>query len=288
MGKNKYGTLKYYSISSNEKISLAEDEEFWNILELDRWILFQSLDRIYIFDTKTKSTNIIESETAITKLYKVQDEIYYQKFNLGVFKYKNGKEVLVSNNKILKDNNIINIFLNNNKLLFQTKELGFFTESNNKNIVEWDIKLNKRLKEYSVYNSLQLQNNDFILGTVSNGIIYINKEKEIEYIIDQSKGLANNTVLSLFEDKDKNVWLGHDNGISNINFNAPFRAYKDDLGVLGTVYTTLLDDNILYLGTNQGLFYTTQGLNEPFKFVQGTEGQVWSLKKISNTIILWS
>jgi hypothetical protein len=59
--KNKYGTLKYTSISDNEKISLAEDEEFWNILELDRWILFQSLDRIYIFDTKTKSTDIIES-----------------------------------------------------------------------------------------------------------------------------------------------------------------------------------------------------------------------------------
>ena len=109
--KNKYGTLKYTSISDNEKISLAEDEEFWNILELDRWILFQSLDRIYIFDTKTKSTDIIESETAITKIYKVQEEIYYQKFNLGVFKYKNGKEMLVSNNKILKDNNIVKYIL---------------------------------------------------------------------------------------------------------------------------------------------------------------------------------
>jgi len=193
---------------SNEKISLAEDEEFWNILELDRWILFQSLDRIYIFDTKTKSTDIIESETSITKIYKVQEEIYYQKFNLGIYKYKNGNETLVSNNKILKGNNIINIFLNNNKLLFQTKELGFFIEKNDKSVVEWDTKLNKKLKEYSVYNSLQLQNNDFILGTVSNGIIYINKEKEIKYTIDQSKGLANNTVLSLFEDKDKNVWLG--------------------------------------------------------------------------------
>ena len=59
--KNKYGTLKYTSISSNKEVSLAEDKEFWNILELDRWILFQSLDRIYIFDTKTKSTDIIES-----------------------------------------------------------------------------------------------------------------------------------------------------------------------------------------------------------------------------------
>ena len=282
--KNKYGTLKYTSISSNEEISLAEDEEFWNILELDRWILFQSLDRIYIFDTKTKSTDIIESETAITKIYKVQEEIYYQKFNLGVFKYKNGKEMLVSNNKILKDNNIVNIFLNNNKLLFQTKELGFFTERNDKSVVEWDTKLNKKLKEYSVYNSLQLQNNDFILGTVSNGIIYINKEKEIEYTIDQSKGLANNTVLSLFEDKDKNVWLGHDNGISNINFNAPFRAYKDDLGVLGSVYTTFLDNDILYLGTNQGLFYKNQNKEESFKYVKGTEGQVWSLQKIKNTL----
>jgi len=68
--------------------------------------------------------------------------------------------MLVSNNKILKDNNIVNIFLNNNKLLFQTKELGFFTERNDKSIVEWDIKLNKKLKEYSVYNSLQLQNNE--------------------------------------------------------------------------------------------------------------------------------
>ena len=63
------------------------------------------------------------------------------------------------------------------------------SDLNNKNIVEWDIKLNKRLKEYSVYNSLQLQNNDFILGTVSNGIIYINKEKEIELKYDLERNV---------------------------------------------------------------------------------------------------
>ena len=40
------------------------------------------------------------------------------------------------------------------------------------------------------------------------------------------------------------MWLGLDNGISNINFKAPFRVYKDDLGILGTVYTTfLINDN---------------------------------------------
>jgi len=280
--KNKFGTLEYSSITSNKNISLAEDEEFWNILELDRWIIFQSLDRIYIYDSKFKTIAIIESETSITKIYEVNNEIYYQKINQGIFKFKNGEEILISSDVIVKDNIVINIFEDNNQLLFQTKELGFFIMENNKNLEEWDIPLNTKLRKYNVYNSLQLSNGDFILGSVSNGILYLNKEKEISYTINQSRGLGNNTVLSLFEDIDKNVWLGLDNGISNINFNVPFRVYKDDLGVLGTVYTTFLDDGVLYLGTNQGLFYKDK--KNTFRFVPGTEGQVWSLQKFKNTL----
>tara|TARA_B100000787_G_scaffold29375_3_gene19604 strand:+ start:26607 stop:29399 length:2793 start_codon:yes stop_codon:yes gene_type:complete len=282
--KNEFGVLEYSSITINEKIFLAEDEEFWNILELDHWILFQSLDRIYIFDTKSKSIDIIESETTITKIYKVSNEIYYQKINQGIFKFKNGKEILITNNKVIRDNIVINIFNSNNQLLFQTKERGFFITEDKKRIKEWDVQLNAKLSEYNIYNSLQLKNGDFILGSVSNGILYINNNKKIEYTINQARGLGNNTVLSLFEDKDENVWLGLDNGISNINFNAPFRVYKDDLGILGSVYTTFLDGDILYLGTNQGLFYKYQHLKEAFKLVPGTEGQVWSLQKIKNTL----
>ena len=280
--KNEFGTLEYNSITSNENISLTEDEEFWNILELDRWILFQSLDKIYIYDGKFKTIATIESETAITKIYKVNNEIYYQKINQGIFKFKNGEEILVNNNVILRDYIVINIFEDNNQLLFQTKEHGFFNKQSTKKIKEWDVQLNSKLREYNIYNSLQLNNGDFILGSVSNGILYITKEKEISFTINQSRGLGNNTVLSLYEDSDKNVWLGLDNGISNINFNAPFRVYKDDLGILGSVYTTFLDKGVLYLGTNQGLFYKDQ--SDRFRFVSGTEGQVWSLQKFKNTL----
>ena len=280
--KNEFGTLEYSSITSEKNISLTEDEEFWNILELDRWILFQSLDRIYIYDSKFKTIATIESETTITKIYEVNNEIYYQKINQGIFKFKNGKEIIVNNNIIVRDYIVINIFENENQLLFQTKEHGFFINESDKKIKEWDILLNSKLREYNIYNSLQLKNGDFILGSVANGILYINKEKEISFTINQSKGLGNNTVLSLYEDSDENVWLGLDNGISNINFNAPFRVYKDDLGILGSVYTTFLDDGVLYLGTNQGLFYKDQ--KDRFRFVSGTEGQVWSLQKFKNTL----
>jgi hypothetical protein len=40
---------------------------------------------------------------------------------------------------------------------------------------------------------------------------------EKKYNINQRKGLSNNTALSIFEDFEKNVWVGLDNGINCIN-----------------------------------------------------------------------
>ena len=48
--------------------------------------------------------------------------------------------------------------------------------------------------------------------------------------IDQEKGLNNNTVLSMIEDSDQNLWLGLDNGISIVNMNSPFRVFNDFKG----------------------------------------------------------
>ncbi len=283
--KDEYGTLYYTSLSENEAISLEEDEEFWNILELDRWILFQSLDRIYIYDTNDKTFNIISSETRIVKVYKVEDTIYFQKINQGIFMFENGKETMVTDHDYIKDRIVVNIFNDNNQLLIQTKEDGFFNLQTNGQLQAWSATLNDKLRNYSIYNSIRLKNGDYVLGTVSNGVIHINGNKEIAYEINQSMGLGNNTVLSLLEDNIGNVWLGLDHGINNINFNTSFRVYKDDLGVLGSIYTTYIDNDVLYLGTNQGLFYKDHNVHGTFNFIKGTEGQVWTIQRLKNTIL---
>lgn len=281
--KDEFGSLQYTSLTEKIDVKLLEDEEFWNILKLEQWILFQSLDRIYIYNTNDESVNIIDSKTTITKVYKIGNGIYFQKINQGIYKFESGRETLITNHPLVKDRIVVNIFEEDNTLLYQTKDDGFYIMENN-TPKPWSATLNAMVNQYSTYNSIRLRNGDFVLGTVSNGVIYINSQKELVYQINQSVGLGNNTVLSLFEDKIGNIWLGLDHGINNININAPFRVYKDDLGVLGTVYTSLIHNGVLYLGTNQGLFYKNEGTNDPIQFVKGTEGQVWFLKKINNTL----
>ena len=47
------GQLKYTSLSQTIKSKILVDEQFWNILNYEQWVIFQSLNRIYIYDTKT-------------------------------------------------------------------------------------------------------------------------------------------------------------------------------------------------------------------------------------------
>ena len=77
--RNILGSLEYTSLSQKLKLDLIEDEQFWNIIRLDDWILFQSLNRIYIVNSQDLSINIIDSETELTKMIENNGTIYFQK-----------------------------------------------------------------------------------------------------------------------------------------------------------------------------------------------------------------
>lgn len=277
-----FGELNYESLSSKFKVALLEDEEFWNIIEFEGNILFQSLDRIYIYDIASNIFKILNSNSRITKVFQVDDAIYFQRLNDGIYKIENGKDVLFIKDPKIKNDVVVNIFSENDDLLLQTQNNGIYLFRNNE-LKEWEISKKNELSRLSVYNSFRLNNKNFVFGTISKGLVYLNNNT-IEYEINQSNGLLNNTVLSLFEDIDNNIWLGLDNGINSLNTNSPFKVYHDDEGLLGSVYTSALKDGFLYLGTNQGLFYKKLSTIGPFRFMNGTKGQVWDLNEIDNVL----
>ncbi|AUP81607.1 LuxR family transcriptional regulator [Flavivirga eckloniae] len=281
--RNEFGLLYYTSLSKKLNVDFLEDEEFWNIISIDEYILFQSLKRIYIYNKTSGSYSIIDSETIIYKMFKVNGTIYYQKTKDGIYKIEKGESKLVSNNPILKENRLVNIFNKNDNLLIETENNGFYI-FNNGNLSKWNIPANQKLSEVSVFRSIQLKDNSFILGTRSNGILHLTANGTIDYNIDTNHGLSNNTVHSVFEDAENNIWLALENGINCVNIKSPFSIYTDEEGKIGTVYTSAVFNNNLYLGTNQGLFYKPLGKNDDFKLIETIQEAVWSLTIIDNTL----
>ncbi|SEO83321.1 Two component regulator propeller [Flavobacterium sp. CF108] len=281
--RNENGKLKYTSLSDKIKSEILDDEQFWNILKYDEWILFQSLNRIYIYDTKNRKFNIIAPKNGVIKSFSAKNAIYFQTIKEGLFEIESGRAKLVSDNATLKKFTIANVFTTDDGLLIQTQLDGIYKLTGN-SLTRVATDVDAELKSSFVYSSQRLQDGSFALGTVSNGVFILSNSGKLKYHLTQSKGLSNNTALSLFEDKDQNLWVGLDNGINCINIQSPVHSFTDDTGVLGTVYASAVFNGMLYIGTNQGLFCKRTQSNTEFKFINGTKGQVWSLFTYDNTL----
>ncbi len=275
--KNAGGVLLYHSISKHNRIDLLEDEEFWNIIEINEWVVFQSLKRIYIYKPADQSIRTIDSEHPITKIFKTENNaIYFQRLDKGIYQIKNGKDTLILSNPEVAKDEVIAIMEERNELTLLTKKSGFYTYAEDR-LVRYDSWLDP-YPNLEVYSATKLSDSRVAIGTIANGIIILDANLRQALEIKQENGLINNTILSLFEDQEKNLWIGSDNGISNIGLNAPILVYEDKNGTLGSIYATAIYDEKLFIGTNQGLFFKSIKSNSNrFTFVENTEGQVWSL-----------
>ncbi len=281
--KNEFGTLYYTSLSQNLKVEFLEDEEIWTIISIDDYLLFQSLKRIYIYNKLDASYTVINSDTTIYKMLKIDNSIYFQKNKDGIYKIENGIPKLISNDPILKEVKLVNIFKQGGHLLIETENEGFYVFVNEV-LQKWSVSINKDIAKYSVYRSIKLQDDSFVLGTRSNGILHVIPKGNMDYEVKSIEGLSNNTVLSIFEDLENNIWVGLQSGINCINIKSPFSTYNDEDDIIGEVYASIIFQNNLYLGTNRGLFFKPIGYIEQFKFIEGTQGQVWSLVEIDNSL----
>lgn len=280
--KSDTGQLMYTSLVQELNIDMLVDEQIWNIVSYRDKVLFQSLNRLYIYQPSKKTIRYLEFDQTVFKLFKVNDELFFQVDGVGLYTLKNGLEQLWSSADIFQTETFINLF-NIEESLIGVTQTGSFYVLNRNEVSPWASAALSGLKDLNVYSAIQLQNESVVVGTISNGVLMISKEGILQHQINQQKGLENNTVLSLFEDSDANIWMGLDRGISCVNNRMPFSGYIDREGRMGTTYSAIKHKGYTYLGTNQGLFFTSE-LEDDYQLVPGTEEQVWMLTVIDGTL----
>ena len=281
--RDSFGSLYYTSLIDQFGINLEEDEEFWNITELNGWMIFQSLSRIYLLDLENKESKIIKSDAQISQMINFNKTIFFQKAGVGLFKIENGDVKLVNNDDILKRNKVIDIFKLEKQVLVLTSNEGIF-KLNETLLSPWTLDDEININDITVYSGEQLHDDTIILGTISNGMFHVNIDGVLIDRFNKNNGLSNNTILSVFEDNENNIWLGLDYGLNYISRNSKFKIYLNTQGQLGTIYNAIIFEDLLYLGTNQGLFFKKINTNDTFKLVPETNGQVWALKKMDNKL----
>ncbi|WP_232302849.1 ligand-binding sensor domain-containing protein [Draconibacterium sediminis] len=277
----------FKSLTDKLPEDIPETDVIWKIYNTQYGIVFQSYRYIFIY--RDDKIDIIRPQKAFYYSFYINNRLFFHEPGVGLFEYINGFVNKVPWADELKDHEIqsmVSFF--ENHLLIGTAQSGWFEYKNGK-LNKWDVPANTQTENDVLYCGIKLDGNNLAIGTILNGLIIANSEGEIIQHLNLNNGLQNNTILSLCNDRSGNLWLGLDNGIDYIELNSPI-SYTSRSENIGTGYCAVIHDNLLYLGTNQGLFtkkFSTIGQDnsEVFKIIPGTEGQVWSLKVINGQLL---
>lgn len=278
------GFLKYNSlVGLVPKKFLPINEEIWKIYVDGDRVIFQSFGCIYIY-SKGK-IEVIKAPSPYLFMFKAGKRFFIEQVSTGLFELINNRLLYVEGSNILGPSGVLSMLpFQKGKYIIGTAQNGLFIYDG-QTIKPWANQANDFLKTYQLNNGAKIADKYFAYGTILNGIVVVDTAGNVVQHINKSSGLQNNTVLSLYTDSEQNLWAGLDNGIDRIEVNSPLYFYFDKTGKFGTVYSSIIFDKKIYLGTNQGLFYSDWIADNnsklfqsfDFKLIPGSQGQVWEL-----------
>ena len=279
------GELIYHSFVAEHDIKMIEDEQFWNIFRIQDNLVFQSLNRIIFLNRTSNELKFITPEKPILKSFVVADRLYFQLEGDGIFQYASTGVSYVFGRSEFQDTEVIEIFPLSDGLRVLTSSKGFFSYRNNR-LLPWSIS-NTNLQNELVYSGRLSRKGEYVIGTVTDGLYIVSENGRTSKHFNFEKGLLNNTILSIFEDRESNFWLGLDNGINCVLTNSPLQVYYDSKGQLGTVYASKRFQDKLYVASNKGLFFRSfDKPEEKFKSIPGLSGQNWNLEIVNDVLLV--
>lgn len=278
------GQLKYTSLAESLNFDMIEDEQIWHILNHKQFILFQSLNRLIIYDQLKRSLRAFNPISGVIKVFISDGDIYYQDNNLSLYRIENERSQVFINAKKLKYNQVLGMVNTPSGELIVTRNNGLLKYENG-NLSPFNDALSRTLSKDVIFCFTKTRNDQLVLGSIKNGVYILSSEGKLLQHISTNEGLLNNTILAVSADAKNGLWLGLDNGLSHVHLDSPKQFYSLGQTSIGTVYATQIFDGNLYVGTNQGLYFKPENSQGPLQPITGLDGQVWTLQ-IVNGILL--
>lgn len=289
--RNQNGKLSFSSFLPLIPASERNFGDVWDVFECRRLIFFRTSGYIFKFDGK--KIEIFPAPNEWLYSVSIGNEVFAQDKKLGLLKLNDNQWQPIGNQMSLPENDpITGLFhLKNNTYFISTLKNGSYQLENNV-IKPLKFDMMEKIKTQRIYNSQKIDSDKIALATTLGGLYILDSNLALIQHFSKKEGLQNNNILCFFQDRQRNIWLGLDNGIDYIPFNSPIKRIIPD-NQNGSGYCASIYNNELYIGNSGGLFHTKLQMQKdisfcrnPFYPVANTTGQTWNLSIINGNLLL--
>jgi hypothetical protein len=286
------GELKYTSLN---KLVATKDKDFadvWNICIYHGHVFFRANKKILEFNGQT-----VQVYNSINWGYLgvTGDELIANEYDLGLVILRNGQwvkklrsgqlpaQTLLKSSVVIGQDSTLLITLFDGLFLIHHDTLSPFVTADTKEIIS-----------KNPFAGAMISGDRIALVTNLGGCFIIDKKGKYIQRFTKKEGIQNNNILSMLIDRDKNLWLGLDNGIDLVTYSNAIKNIFPEQEDRNAGYTSLVANHHLYLGVSTGVFTvpldsSAQDLsysNGTFSFVENSKGQVWGLANVNGQVLM--
>lgn len=279
--RDESGELRYTSLVPAAEGARPRNEDFWKIHILPEGVWFQAFSALYFYDYQ--SVRRIETDMNLLFLLQAGGRLWAQQMGGPLYTF-NGKQFeRIEGSEIFRNTTV--------RVVLELPEEGSFligtgTEGiwkyDGKRFMQWNPELMPLLRRYELNCGIRTTRDTYLFGTILGGVYEVDETGRILHHLSTDNLLINNSIMSLFEDESRNVWVLSDRGLIYLTYQDGIDYYTSPEWPYGSVYDAVLWEGKLFLGTNQGVFYApadrlgTPEFTASIQRLAGIQGQVWS------------
>lgn len=273
--KDELGNITYQSYSSLFPEEFKPIRTVFKLTSYNDAVFIETQRGMFKYDGKSIKAFpipefIISSYIVNKDLYVVSDSSIYQFINeefkpIHKTRFKEFGEVFFITSD--EDNSLL-IGFDENKII------RFPDGINGKGEV-WNSKLIPFFNQQKLYVNFSKPNQYKYRFFPSNGtgLFVLDQKGNPIMHLDRKDGLISNNINSVFLDKENNLWLTSEKGITKLNFDLPFTRYSKESGLTEPFLSVLEHKGFVYVGTNFGLYVKTVNESQ-FTLVPNTLSQI--------------
>lgn len=290
---NDFGYIKIDNSGKSVYISLSERLKqkdnvgmVWDCFSTSRGVFFLTENHLFRYHKGLFKT--WNSQSNFHAAFSAGDKIFVREKGIGLFCLDGDFMSFIEGSELFAEVRVSFIDVdksNPNEFILASREKGLYKFELQKNKSNYSIKLaliNKSLADLFnkniIYNGKRLSDNNLAFSTLLGGLIIIDTQGNLKAQLNTKNGLNCDLVNHVFEDKQGNLWLSTENGISLVMYNLPTYNFQNSGNISGTIESIAKLGNKIYVATSTGIYNFNQHINQ-FEKSDFPSIQVWQLTK---------
>ncbi|GAB4092586.1 ligand-binding sensor domain-containing protein [Flaviaesturariibacter terrae] len=285
------GQLAFHSLKTLIPAADRSFADVWNIVSFGNSLFFRTSDKIFQL-TGEKVT--VSHSTDWRFMAECNGQLLVQDNPRGLLRFRDGLwEPLLPGAEYPKDFLSTGLLpYGRDTMLMTTFRHGSFLLAGGRLIPFRTADLDK-IAGRLIYTATVADPQHYLLATTLEGCYIVDRKGNITQSFTRREGLQNNNILSVYFDRERNLWLGLDNGIDFVTYDSPVRHIYPSLQNEGSGYTSMIYGGKLYIGTSNGLYEVPLDGSRDLSYarssfvpVAGAQGQVWNLSQVNGRLLM--